>query len=94
MHSWYVYIIRCADDTLYTGVTTDVDRRLQEHNGKHGRGAKYLKGKAPLKLVWQQPADNRSSAQKLEYRIKKLTRNNKERLIQGHASHQELGILE
>ncbi len=93
MGNWFVYMLRCADGSLYTGVTTDIDRRLEEHNGKHGRGAKYLKGKTPLQLVWKLSADDRSQAQRLEYKIKQLTRTNKQRLIQGDASiHFQLGI--
>ena len=86
-------MIRCADGSLYTGVTTDVSRRVQEHSGKQGRGAKYLKGKGPLEVVWQEPAESRSQAQQMEYQIKKLTRGNKERLIKGDTDiHQLLGI--
>jgi len=83
LNNWYVYIIRCANNTLYTGITTDPARRLQEHQGKDGKGAKYLKGKGPLTMVWQTTAKNRSIATRLEYQIKQLSKDNKERLIQG-----------
>jgi len=93
MNNWFVYIIRCANNTLYTGITTDIHRRLQEHQGKDGKGAKYLKGKGPLTMVWQTPVKNRSMATKLEYQIKQLTRHNKEHLIQGNTEiQQSVGI--
>ena len=86
MTDWYVYIIRCANNSLYTGITTDVTRRLLEHQGKNNKGAKSLKGKGPLKLVWQQHAPDRSNASKLEYMIKQLDKADKERLVSGELS--------
>ena len=79
---YYTYIMRCEDGSLYTGITTDVQRRLKEHQGKLSGGAKYTKGRMPTKVevVWQ--SDNRSLASKLEYRIKKLSKQDKEILIQ------------
>ena len=79
---YYTYIMRCEDGSLYTGITTDVQRRLKEHQGKLSGGAKYTKGRMPTKVevVWQ--SDNRSLASKLEYRIKKLSKQDKELLIQ------------
>ena len=79
---YYTYIMRCEDGSLYTGITTDVQRRLKEHQGKLSGGAKYTKGRIPTKVevVWQ--SDNRSLASKLEYRIKKLSKQDKELLIQ------------
>ena len=79
---YYTYIMRCEDGSLYTGITTDVKRRLKEHQGKLSGGAKYTKGRMPTKVevVWQ--SDNRSLASKLEYRIKKLSKQDKEILIQ------------
>ena len=79
---YYTYIMRCEDGSLYTGITTDVKRRLKEHQGKLSGGAKYTKGRIPTKVevVWQ--SDNRSLASKLEYRIKKLSKQDKELLIQ------------
>ena len=76
---WYVYILKCADDTLYTGITTDVNRRLNEHN--KGTGAKYTKTRLPVVLVAVSEASNRSEASKEEYRIKQLTRKEKLQLI-------------
>ena len=78
---YYTYIMRCVDGSLYTGITTDVQRRLKEHQGKLSGGAKYTKGRMPVKVevVWQ--SDNRSLASKLEYRIKRLSKEEKELLI-------------
>ena len=81
MSNWFVYLIRCNDNSLYTGITTDVDRRLQEHQGKDNKGAKYLKGKGPIELVWKHNARDRSEASKFEYAIKQLKKDKKEQLI-------------
>lgn len=81
MSTWFVYLIRCNDSSLYTGITTDIERRFQEHRGKDNKGAKYLKGKDPLELVWQRKAKDRSEASKLEYYIRSLTKDKKEQLI-------------
>ena len=77
--SWFLYLIRCKDGSLYTGVTTNVERRLAEHQA--GKGAKYLRGKAPLTLVFQQKAGSRSAALIAEAAIKKLSKAGKERII-------------
>lgn len=77
---WYLYILRTASGMLYTGITTDVARRLAQHQS--GKGAKALRGKGELALVFQCRAGSRSSALKLEYRIKQLSKNQKERLVQ------------
>lgn len=80
MDKWSVYLVRCKDDSLYAGVALDVDRRLEEHReGK--RGAKYLRGRAPLELVLKRELGDRSLALKVELRIKKLSRKAKENLI-------------
>jgi len=77
---WYLYVVRCSDDTLYTGITTDWGRRLREHNtGK--RGAKYTRTRRPVVLVYYEAHENRSLVQKAEYRFKQLTREQKERKI-------------
>jgi putative endonuclease len=90
MTDWHVYIIRCANGTLYTGITTDVSRRFQEHNEMRNRkGSKYLKGKGPLTLAWQHPAQDRSHASKLEYTIKRMNKADKERLVNGELSLKE-----
>jgi putative endonuclease len=75
--TWTVYILRCADDTLYTGVTTDLERRLQEHNAGGRLGAHYTRARRPVVVVHQETASNRSGACKREAAIKKLTRDAK-----------------
>ena len=77
----YVYILRCADDTLYTGWTTDVERRVETHNS--GKGAKYTRARLPVEIVYTEEFDNKVEAQRREYAIKKLTRAQKETLIYG-----------
>ncbi len=79
--SWFVYILRCADDSLYTGVTLDVNKRLDEHNGLSNNGAKYTHGRRPVSLAYQESALSRSEACKREYAIKQLSRSEKEELL-------------
>ena len=82
--SWTIYLLRCGDGSLYTGITTDVQRRLTEHKNGDGaapRGAKILRGKQPLSLVFEHEVGNRSDALKLEYRVKQLSKPDKERLV-------------
>ena len=76
--SWYVYILRCGDGTLYTGITDDVPRRLAVHRA--GKGAKYTRGRGPLELVYQEQVPDKSAARR-EFQIKRLTRREKEALI-------------
>jgi len=78
--SYFVYILKCNDDTLYTGITKDVNKRLEEHNTSP-KGAKYTKARRPVKLLYQEPSQDRSTASKREYAIKKLTRAKKLALI-------------
>ena len=73
-------MVQCSDDTLYTGIATDVKRRLQEHNNSD-KGAKYTKVRRPVKLVYSEASENRSSATKREIAIKKLSREKKLELI-------------
>jgi putative endonuclease len=70
--SWNCYLLRCADDTLYCGITNDLDKRLAAHNA--GEGAKYTRGRAPLRLVYQEACVDKSSALKREREIKSFTR--------------------
>lgn len=79
--SYFVYILECSDGSLYTGITKDVIKRLDEHNTKE-TGAKYTKARRPVKLLYEEPSDNRSTASRREYAIKKLTRLKKLQLIQ------------
>lgn len=81
--NWSVYLVRCADNSLYTGIATDVARRFAEHQAQGSKTARYLRGRAPLTLVFQCPAGDRSAALKLEYRIKQLPRADKLRLVAG-----------
>lgn len=78
--SYFVYILRCSDDTLYTGIATDVQRRVKEHN-ESPKGAKYTSGRRPVKLVHQEAFLTRSEASKREASIKKLSREEKELLF-------------
>jgi len=71
--AWTVYILRCADGSLYTGITRDVARRVKEHNS-NGLAARYTRSRRPVALVYQEPAATRSAASKREYRIKCLSR--------------------
>jgi len=79
--SCFVYILRCADNSLYTGVAMDVDRRLDEHNGIDKNGAKYTRARRPVTLVYQEPSESRSAACKREHDIKNLSKSQKEHLI-------------
>jgi len=76
---WYLYILRCKDNTLYTGITTDVEKRLNTHRA--GRGAKYTRGRGPLELVYQEQCGTHSDALKREYQIKILSRQEMEAFI-------------
>ena len=81
MPGWFVYILRCSDGTLYTGITTDVARRVAEHNSPD-KGAKYTRSRRPVERVYDKAAKSKSEAYKEEYRIKKLSRKKKLELIQ------------
>lgn len=81
MARWSVYIVRCGDRTLYTGMAKDVRRRIAEHARRAGRGAKYLRGRGPLRLVFVRAIGARSLAMRIESRIKKLPKARKEALI-------------
>ncbi len=78
---YYVYIVRCADETLYTGIATELERRIEEHNSSQ-KGAKYTRVRRPVSLVYQEEFPDRSSASKREYEIKKkMNRSEKLKLI-------------
>ncbi len=79
---YYVYILRCADNSLYVGWTTDVAARETAHND--GRGAKYTSGRRPVSVVYSEPHESRSKAQKREYQLKRWTRAKKDALIAGN----------
>lgn len=77
---YFVYIVECSDGTLYTGITTDLERRLMEHNHSN-KGAKYTRARRPVVLVHQERAENRSEASKREHSIKKMSRQEKRKLF-------------
>lgn len=79
--SWYVYILECADSTYYTGITTDIDRRVAEHN-EGPKGAKYTKARRPVQLIYTESVVDKSAASKREYAIRTLTRSQKKSLAQ------------
>lgn len=81
---YYVYVLRCRDDTLYTGYTTDVERRVREHNA--GDGAKYTRGRTPVQVCYVESYGTRSRALGRERAIKQLTRAQKERLIENNGN--------
>lgn len=72
--AWWVYMLRCADGSLYTGITTDVDRRLAEHNGAGAPGARYTRSRRPVELVYAEAAASRAEATRREAAIKRLDR--------------------
>lgn len=84
MKKWTVYILRCKDKTLYTGITTNISDRIKAHNS--GKGAKYTKGRGPVKLVWKKIVKNESAARKMEYKIKSLSREKKVILVASNNS--------
>lgn len=80
MQNWFVYLLRCADDSLYTGITIDLERRLVEHNFGQA-AARYTRTRRPVTLVYQECLPDRSTASKREGRIRKLNKTDKEKLI-------------
>ncbi len=86
---WFVYIVRCSDNSLYCGTTVDLSRRIKEHNAS-SRGAKYTRSRRPVKLVWSMEVLNRSEALKLELKVKKLSKKKKELLVE---SNDFIGLL-
>jgi len=78
---WYLYVVRAGDGSLYTGIATDVGRRLAEHAGTGARGARYLRGRAPVQLVYERRLGSHALALRAEHRLKRLSKSAKERLI-------------
>lgn len=78
-NTWYLYILRCKDNTLYTGITTDVEKRFEAHQS--GKGAKYTRGRGPLELVYREQCSSHSEALKRECAVKAMTRQQKQDLI-------------
>ncbi len=82
MSRWHVYIVRCSDGSLYTGITNDLVRRIEKHNA--GKGAKYTRSRLPVTLVWSERKSAESATRRREAAIKKLTRTGKLSLIDAH----------
>ena len=78
--TWHVYMVECADGTLYSGITTDLERRILEHNDSD-KGAKYTRAKRPVRLVYSEQHLDRSTASKREYELKQLSREEKKELF-------------
>ncbi len=85
--SWFVYMLRCADDSLYSGITKDIDRRLDEHNNDNKKGARYTRARRPVVLVYQEPCDDRAVASQREYQLKKLNREQKNVFLESQPSN-------
>ena len=83
VNNWFLYLIRCRHGRLYTGITTDVLRRFEEHKSHDKKGSKYLRGKSPLKLVMKKRIGDKSLALKIEAKVKKLSKAKKELLVDG-----------
>ncbi len=81
---WYVYILRCSDNSLYTGITTDLERRIKEHNNSNKLGAKYTRVRRPVSLVYCEDSLNRKTASQKEYKLKRLTKSEKEKLVSSY----------
>ncbi len=79
--SWYVYLLKCSDNSLYTGITTDLKRRLSEHNNDNRKAAKYTRARRPVKMVYFELCESRSDAGIREYEIRKSNRQKKLELI-------------
>jgi len=90
MLDWHLYLVRSRDGSLYTGITTDVARRFAEHQGNGDTGAKYLRGRGPLVLVFQKKLGSRSLALAVESKVKKLSKAKKEELIRDNTHIDEI----
>ena len=84
---WVVYIVECADGTLYTGVSTDLSRRLRQHNGELKGGAGYTRARRPVRLVWSEAAADRAGAQRGEYVVRRLKVGDRRLLVEGKKSN-------
>ncbi|MDN3511942.1 MAG: GIY-YIG nuclease family protein [Candidatus Jettenia sp. CY-1] len=83
MNNWFLYVIRCKQGRLYTGITTDVERRFVEHTGNGKKGSKYLRGKGPLTLIMKKEIGSKGMALKIEAKVKKLSKIEKEMFVDG-----------
>lgn len=77
---WYVYFVRCADNSLYCGITKDLEKRVEAHNTKKA-GAKYTRSRRPVALVWSRTVKNRSEASRIESSLKKMNKSMKEKIV-------------
>ena len=80
-NSWFVYLLRCSDNSIYAGITTNIARRIEEHNHCNKLAAKYTRVRRPVSLVYSEEHPDRSTASKREYQLKRLTKKQKEQLI-------------
>jgi putative endonuclease len=87
---WHVYIVRCSDGSLYTGISTDVARRLREHRDRGTRGASYMRGRTPIAVVFARQLPDRAAASRAEYAVKQLQKVQKEHLIEGVLSFDDV----
>ena len=78
--SWFVYLVQCSDGSFYTGVTTDLERRVRQHNGEIVGGANYTRARRPVALAWYEACEDRSVAQQREHSVRRSTRREKHRL--------------
>ena len=91
---WSIYIIRCGDDSLYTGISNNVTKRFAVHQSGKSDSTKYTRTRHPLELVFTAEIGTRSAASIIEYRVKQLTKRNKERLVAGMTSLSKLGLMD
>jgi putative endonuclease len=89
---WYLYLVRCQDGSLYTGISTDVERRFYAH--QRNRGARRLRGRGPLELVYTHPVGNQGLALRLERLVKSLSKTEKEKLVRGEAELPDQAAIE
>ena len=87
---WSVYLLRCGDGSLYAGITTDLERRLGEHRDGAGKGAKYLRGRGPLQLIFSKLVGTRGLALRVEHQIKQLSKQEKETLVTDEALFKQI----
>ncbi len=85
-NNWHLYLVRCADDTIYTGISIDVSARVTKHNS--GRGAKYTQTRLPVRLIYSESQPDRISAMKREIQVKRWNRKMKEKLVKGFSPHE------
>ncbi|NJM58633.1 MAG: GIY-YIG nuclease family protein [Synechococcales cyanobacterium RU_4_20] len=90
---WLVYVIRAGDRSLYVGITTDLQRRFQEHHAQGAKCARYLRGRSPLTLVFSCGVSGQSAALRLERRLKRLSKRQKEELVAGTRTLSDLGVI-